>query len=236
MMGPHRVLAVVPARGGSKGLPRKNLRTVAGRSLVALAVDAARGSRFVDEVVVSSDDDDILAEAARAGAGQVRRPAELALDDTPGVAPLLHVADQRPDCGVLVLLQPTSPLRRAEDVDGCLALMEQHGAPACIAVARQKHHPIWLFLRGADGGLAPVLDVSDRPDRRQAVPPVYAPNGAVYCARRDWLLAGRSLVTPETLGYVMPPERSVDVDTELDLQLAECLHRLRTGGFTEPSP
>lgn len=229
MMGANTVLAVVPARGGSKGLPGKNLRTVAGRTLVAHAVAAARGSRFVDEVVVSSDDDAILAEAARLGAGQVRRPAELARDDTPGVAPLLHVARSRPECGVLVLLQPTSPLRRPADIDGCLELMERQGAPACISVSQMKHHPMWMFLRADDGGLAPVLEVADRPDRRQAVPPVYAPNGAVYCARRDWLLEGGTLVTRETLGYVMPPERSVDIDTAFDLRLAQCLLELEAG-------
>jgi len=229
VIGTDTVLAVVPARGGSKGLPGKNLRTVGGQSLVAHAVAAARASRCVDEVVVSSDDERILAEAARLGACPVRRPAELARDDTPGVAPLLHLAGSRPDCGVLVLLQPTSPLRLAADIDGCLELMEKYRAPACISVAQVKHHPMWMFLRDDDGGLAPVLDVADRPDRRQAVPPVYAPNGAVYCARRDWLLKTGTLVTRETLGYVMPTERSVDIDTELDLRLAECLLALRAG-------
>jgi CMP-N,N'-diacetyllegionaminic acid synthase len=229
VIGTGRVLAVIPARGGSKGLPRKNLRCVGDKTLIEHAIAAARASRCVDEVVVSSDDQEILAAAERAGAVAVKRPASLAADDTPGVAPLLHVAEQMPGFDVVVLLQPTSPLRVAEDIDGCLELMAGQDAPACISVVQVKHHPMWNFTLGADASLTPILAVADRPDRRQAVPAVYAPNGAVYAARRTWLLEGGALVTGETLGWAMPAERSVDVDTEFDLQVADCLYRLRAG-------
>lgn len=215
------VLALVPARGGSKGLPGKNLAEVAGRSLVRRAVDVARAVPAVDEVVVSSDAEAILAEGRRAGATALERPAELATDDAPSDAVVRHVLAQRPAAEVLVLLQPTSPLRTAEDVRACLDALGD--APSAVTVAPLDHPAEWLFGLGDGARLEPVLGWDRRVARRQDARPTYALNGAVYVARAEHLRGGGRLVEPGTVAVPMPRERSVDVDDHIGLALARLL-------------
>lgn len=215
------VLALVPARGGSKGLPGKNLAEVAGRSLVRRAVDVARAVPAVDDVVVSSDAEAILAEGRRAGATALRRPAELATDDATTDAVVRHVLAQRPAVTVLVLLQPTSPLRTAEDLSACLDALGS--APSAVTVAPLEHPAEWLFRLHEGGVLDPLLGWERMVARRQEAGPAYALNGAVYVARADHLRAGGRLVGPGTVAVPMPPGRSVDVDDSIGLALARLL-------------
>jgi N-acylneuraminate cytidylyltransferase len=219
-----KVLAVVTARAGSKGLPRKNLRELGGKPLIAWTIAAGRACRYVDRLVVSTDDREI-ADVARSCGAEVpfMRPAELAMDDTPGVAPVLHCLGALPGYAWVVLLQPTSPLRPATDIDACLELCERSSAPACVSVVAPSHSPFHTFRVGAEGRLEPLLGWERSSDRRQDLPQAYALNGAVYVARSDWLARTRSFVSPETVAYVMPPERSIDIDTAGDLTLAEAV-------------
>lgn len=223
------MLAIVPARGGSRGVPGKNLARVGGRSLVEWAVRAALESRHAPRVIVSTDDPATAAEGRRVGAEvPFMRPSELAGDDTPGIAPVLHAVRwlqegeaYRPEW--VVLLQPTSPLRRAEDVDGALDLAMSRGADAVVSVAEAASHPYWTQALDDDGRLRPFV-VPDPPvSRRQDLPPAYALNGAVYVIRREVLLARETLVPPGTRGHVMPAERSLDVDTAWELHLANLI-------------
>jgi len=213
-------VALVPARGGSRGLPGKNLAEVGGRSLVARAVDVALAVPAIDRVAVSSDDDAILAEGARAGAEAVRRRGELAADDTPTAAVVADFLAASPDTAVLVLLQPTSPLRAPADVTACLRALD--GAPAAATVAPAAHPAEWLFRRSPAGRLEPLLGWDGLVCRRQDAAATYALNGAVYAADAAWLRGGGPLLGPRTAAVVMPPERSVDVDDAVGLALA-CL-------------
>ncbi len=227
MINGERVLAVVPARGGSRGIPRKNLVLVGGKSLLAWTADAARGSHVVDRAVLSSEDDEILEAGRVAGLDTpFVRPAVLARDDTPGVDPVLHALDaleaQGDHYGWVVLLQPTSPLRIAADIDAAAAFCAD-GAPAAVSVTAADKSPWWMFHMAPHARLEPLFDPASRPSRRQDAPPVYVLNGAVYVARVDWLRRTRSFLTEETAGYVMPRERSVDVDEPADLHVVEAL-------------
>lgn len=217
------VLGLIPARGGSKGVPRKNIRLVAGRPLLAWTIDAARASRYLDRLVLSTDDREIAAAAMAAGCEvPFLRPSDLARDDTPGIDPVLHALGQLPAFDIVVLLQPTSPLRLATDIDCCIERMLVATAPASISVRRAIDHPYWTYRCDAHGVLVPYSsDPAGEIHRRQDLPAAFVANGAVYVARVSWLLANRSFHTDETVGYEMPAERSLDIDTPDDLALAE---------------
>ncbi len=217
---PITTLAIIPARGGSKGLPGKNLAVVGGRSLVARAVDAARDARGVNAVLVSSDDEGLLEEGRRAGARGVLRPEHLARDHSSTLAVVLHHLSAEPGVGRVVVLQPTSPLRTGQDVERCLAALDAGAASAATVV---DGHPVeWVFEMDRTGRLEPVRGWP-LPRRRQEAAPVVELNGAVYAATSEHLRAGGALVGPGTVGVVMPRERSVDVDSAVDLELARLL-------------
>lgn len=222
-----KILALIPARGGSKGIPRKNIKPIAGKPLIAWAIEAALCSRVLDAVVVSTEDEEI-ADVARQWGAQVpfRRPAELAQDDTPGIDPVLHALEQLPDFDAVLLLQPTSPLRTTEDIDACIGLAQGRQAASVVSVSEPGKHPYWMYRLGTDQRLQTLINVPPI-SRRQDLPPVYAVNGALYYTRADWLRRHHAFVTAETVAYVMPPERSVDTDTLLDWKLAEMLLKER---------
>jgi len=219
------VLAVIPARGGSKGIPRKNIREVGGKPLIAWTILEAKKSRYLDRVIVSSEDPEIIAMAQQWG-GEVPfiRPRELARDDTPGIAPVIHALETLPEnYDYVVLLQPTSPLRQARDIDDCLETCLDHEAPACVSVTETDKSPYWMYHLDAAHRLIPWLPQERIMATRQELPRTFALNGAVYVARTSLLKQHHTFLTAETIGYVMPKERSVDVDTEFDLTIAECL-------------
>ncbi|OIR06747.1 N-acylneuraminate cytidylyltransferase [mine drainage metagenome] len=222
MIAGKTVLAIIPARGGSKGVPRKNIIQLAGKPLIAWTIEEAKKSRYIDRLILSSDDEEIIG-VARAWGCEVPfvRPAELSLDDTPGIAPVLHTLEAISGFNYVVLLQPTSPLREAEDIDGCLELCDASAAPACVSVTEPSHHPHWTFSLDADNRLHPLFEAYA--GRRQNLPRVYAINGAVYAAAVPQLLRARDFMMPATVAFVMPEHRSIDIDTQNDLALADCL-------------
>ncbi len=226
------VLALIPARGGSKGIPRKNVREIAGKPLIAWTIEAAGAAAGVDAVVVSTEDDEIAAVSLACGADvPFMRPAVLAADETPGIDPVLHALDMLPSYDAVLLLQPTSPLRTTADIEGILALAAETGAPAMVSVCESRDHPNWMYDLDTGGRLEPLFTGQGAP-RRQDLPPIYSLNGAMYFARTEWLRDRRSFVGPGTLGYPMPAERSVDIDSPLDWRIAEMLLGLmpsRTG-------
>lgn len=225
MIQGKRVLGLIPARGGSKGLPRKNVLPLAGKPLIAWTVEAALAATSLDRVVLSTDDDEIASVAKAHGCDvPFRRPARLAQDDTPGIGPVLHALDRLPGYDLVVLLQPTSPLRTASDIDGAVQLCASHQWGFCVSVTEAGKRPEWMVTLGEGGVMAPVLD-GPALLRRQDAPPVYALNGAVYVGEAEAVRRERGFVTAETVAYVMPPERSADVDTALDLAWCEFLLR-----------
>lgn len=216
-------LGLIPARGGSKGIPRKNVKLLAGKPLLVWTVEAALRSGVLDAVVVSTDDEEIAEVARNAGAAvPFMRPSEFAQDDTPGLYPVLHALDQLPHYDSVLLLQPTSPLRSTDDINGCVELATRLGAPSVVSVAEPDRHPYWMYRLTAGQTLQPLID-QPAVLRRQDLPTVYSANGALYCVQSDWLRQRRSFITSETVGYVMPAARSIDLDTPMDWKLAELL-------------
>jgi CMP-N,N'-diacetyllegionaminic acid synthase len=225
MIGGKSVLAVITARGGSKGLPGKNILPLAGRPLIGWTIEAARNSRFVDRLILSSDDEGIISVARSLGCEvPFVRDAELATDTATSIDVVLDAIGRCPGHDWVVLLQPTSPLRTAADIDGTLTRCFEAGAPACVSVAPVEQSPYWMYSMRADGVLAPVV-VAPPVERRQDLPRAYALNGAVYTADCRWLAQTRSFVTPQTVGYEMPAGRSIDIDDRSDLVSAENILR-----------
>ena len=228
-----RTLGLIPARGGSKGVPRKNLRPLAGRPLLWYTAVAARAATRLTRTILSTDDPEIAA-LGRAYGIEVpfARPAELARDDSPTLPVAQHAmrwmeaeAGERFDA--LCLLQPTNPLRRAEEIDACIALLETSGADAVATVlpVPPEHNPHWVYFRAADGSLRLSTGEATPIPRRQALPPAFHREGSVYVVRRDVLLDGNSFYGARFLGYEVSAERSVNIDTLDDWQRAEALLR-----------
>lgn len=233
MIGGQSVLGLIPARGGSKGVPRKNLRTVGGKPLIAWTVAAARRAKTVDRVILSSDDAEI-AEVARAYDCDIpfMRPAELATDDAAMLDVVRHaIRSLEETYDYVVLLQPTSPLRTAGDIDAAVELCHSARAPACVSVCEPEKSPFWNYYRCDGAALFPILPEPEKnAARRQELPPTYVLNGAIYVARSDWILDRRGFVGEGTLGYVMPRERSIDIDREMDIVIVEALLSAREHG------
>ena len=209
------VLGLIPARGGSKGIPRKNLAPVGGKPLLAWTVEAARAASELTRTVVSTDDDEI---AAAAGIEVLRRPAELAADETPMAAVVGHAIDElAPD--VVVLLQPTSPLRRGEHIDEAVRQLLESGADAVVSVVEVPHvYRPESLMDVVDGRAVSRGAVETRHEK----PLVYARNGpAVLVLRADKL--HDDLYDGDCRAYVMDERDSLDVDTPFDLELADLL-------------
>lgn len=219
------MLALIPARGGSKGFPGKNIAELAGRPLIAHTIAAAKAADSVHRVVVSTDDEQIGAAARAAGAElPFVRPPELATDEASTADVIRHAAEAEglgPEDS-LVLLQPTSPLRTAGDIDEAVALFEARHADAVISVTAHEHPLAWAQLLNEDGLLLPHPSLAAE-GRRQDLTVTYRPNGAIYVIRLKNFLRYGQIRGPRTYGYAMPAERSVDVDTPFDLRLAACL-------------
>ena len=221
MINNARILAIIPARGGSKGVSRKNLRLFQGKSLLAHTVEAARGSCYIDRVIVSSEDAEIIAEAMRVGADvPFIRPMELAQDHTPGIDPILHAMSQLEPYDYVMLLQVTSPLRTTQDIDACIEHCLKMNAPACVSVVKVDKHPYWMVTMNNQSQLQ-KFHSGDIPARRQDLPNVYTLNGAIYISKTNWLLQNKTFLSEETLGFEMPKERSLDIDQESDFWILE---------------
>ncbi len=225
MISDKKILAIIPARGGSKGIPRKNIIDVAGKPLIAWTIEAAKKSKYIDRLVLSSEDDEIIRIAIQWGCEvPLKRPDFLAEDDTPGIDPVLHMLSVLPEFDYIVLLQPTSPLRRTEDIDGCIEQCITKRANCCVSVTEPDKSPFWMYYINSEGVLEPVVSSDNEVAvRRQDLPVIYALNGAVYVARCEWLLTNKSFLTKETIAYPMSKEHSIDIDSWRDLQLAKLI-------------
>lgn len=222
-----KLLGLIPARGGSKGIPRKNIKLMAGKPLIAWTIEAALKSSRLASIVVSTDDQEI-SDVARSHGAEVpfMRPSVLAQDDTPGVDPVLHALEALPEFDAVLLMQPTSPLRTVDDIEGCIQFAERTEAGCVVSVAQPTQHPYWMYRIDADQHLRPFV-AAEHVTSRQELPPIYIANGALYFARREWLQSRRTFIAADTFGYVMPAERSVDLDSPLDWKLVELLLKER---------
>jgi CMP-N,N'-diacetyllegionaminic acid synthase len=222
-------VALIPARGGSRGLPRKNIRPFEGRPLIAWSIAHALGAPSVSRVVVSTDDPEIAAIAREYGAEvPFMRPPALATDDARSIDVVLHALDRLEEDGIvdtLIVLQPTSPLRTTDDVEGALGRLRSLRADAIVSVT-EVGFPLELAnTLPADGCMSAFLRPGIQDLRRQDLPTWYRLNGALYAGRPDSIRERRGFYGPRTYAWVMPPERSVDVDHARDLDLAAFHHR-----------
>lgn len=214
-----KVLALIPARGGSKGLPRKNVVETGGHPLIAWTISAAKKSKYVSDVIVSTDDEEIKSVSLKYGAKvPFLRPAELSSDTAKSIDVALHALHfcQNEAYDLLVFLQPTSPLRTADDIDDAIEQMVAKGAASCVSICEVQQSPYLMYTVGADGSLSSLLPAT-KWTRRQDFPTVYALNGAVYVSLCQRLLSEKSFFDDATVGYIMPLKRSVDIDTADDL-------------------
>jgi CMP-N,N'-diacetyllegionaminic acid synthase len=219
-LNPKRVLTLITARGGSKGLPRKNILLVGGKPLIAWTILAALDSIAGDNVILSSDDDEIM-EIAKTWGCKVpfRRPKEFASDTSSSIDVVFHALDQFPGYDYIVLLQPTSPLRTAADIDAAFDLMLSTGAPSCISVCETDQSPYLMYRIIDQSKVESLLPGGVSASRRQDLKPVYIVNGAIYIARVDWLRKSKNFVEEGSVAYVMPRERSLDIDDADDFDV-----------------
>lgn len=224
MIDGRTVLAVVPARGGSKGIPKKNVKLIAGKPLIAWTIEAALKSKYIDRVIVSTDCEEIATVAREHGADvPFMRPSELAQDETPGVAVVAHATQTVGDANIVVLLQPTSPLRASSDIDASIELFSRSGDAPVVSVTEARESPQWMFTISA-GRLERAADASKpMPSTRQELPTYFTLNGAIYISTDERIIKQESYLTPETVPFEMPIERSVDIDDPFDFFVAEKL-------------
>lgn len=218
----HKILAIIPARGGSKGVPRKNIRELAGKPLIAWTINEAKKSNYITQTILTSEDPEIIEVAKQYGCEvPFVRPLALAQDDTPGIDPVLHAIEQCPGFDYVVLLQPTSPLRTVEDIDGCIEKALQYQADFCVSVTEPEKSPYWMYQINDNEVMEPLLELDNLPSRRQKLQKVYALNGAVYVAKIEKLKEKKTFLPPKTLAFIMEKEHSIDIDTEWDFNICE---------------
>src|SRR5258707_5950810 len=223
-------LCTICARGGARGVPGKNLRELAGKPLIAYSLEQARRSGLFGLIAVSSDAEPILETARRFGADiLVRRPAELATDSAPKLPAVRHCLETvERETGrrfpVLVDLQPTSPLRLPEDIAGAVRLLEERGVSNVITGAAARCSPYFSLVELDARGVARLSKTPPQPiERRQDAPRCYDMNGSIYAWRRDAFLRDCAIFYEDTLLFEMPAERSIDIDTDLDFDIASMI-------------
>lgn len=223
-------LGLIPARGGSKGIPGKNVRPLFGKPLIAYTIEAAARARCISRIVVSTDDPAVAQTASVWGAeAPFIRPAELGLDTTP-MLPVMQHAVRSLEAGgsyydLICLLQPTSPMRTPDDIDACIDLLQDTGADTVISVlpVPDRHNPHWVFEPDGAGGLRLSTGEATPIPRRQDLPPAWHREGSIYVVRRDVLMDRNTLYGSKIAGYVMDAARSVNIDEPADWDAAVSL-------------
>ncbi|HOQ43458.1 MAG TPA: acylneuraminate cytidylyltransferase family protein [Smithellaceae bacterium] len=223
-----KIVAVITARGGSKAIPGKNIKPFAGKPLIAWTIEVAQACGELDRVIVSTDDEKIAAVSRQWGAEvPFLRPAELSKDDSSHISVILHALNWLEATGYypdyVMLLQPTSPFRTVADLKRAIRMAEEYKAKAVVSVRETHHHP-YLCKRLMDNGiLADFVSTEIGYLRRQDLPKAYALNGAIYLNKPDSLLKDQTFLPEGTFAYVMPEERSIDVDTPWDWYIGELI-------------
>lgn len=224
-----KIITIIPARGGSKRLPGKNIKPLNGKPMIAYAIRAALEAKGVDRVIVSTDDKEIAAIAKKYGAEvPFLRPTELATDTATTVSVLQHTVNwlkesEKYDTDTVVLIQPTSPLVLSEDIDQAIEKLQATDANSCLSVCEIKERPEWMY-EFVNGKVKPYLALEMREIRSQDLKKLYRINGAVYAIKKDFLMKNSRVIDDKNMeAIIMPPERSVDIDELADFLLAEVL-------------
>lgn len=222
-------ICIICARGGSKGLPGKNIRPLAGKPLIAYSIEHAQKSELFEEIVVSSDDSAILSVSAEYGAYNIIRPAELATDEAGVIPAIIHALrtfeeNESKIFDTIVLLQATSPIREIDDIKRAVKLLEENSTPSVVSVTNTKHSPYYNLLEeDIAGNISLSKSLPESIVRRQDSPTCYAINGSIYVWKRNALLQEQKTLFPNTKMYLMPEIRSIDIDTIWDFKFAELI-------------
>ncbi|MBT6047213.1 MAG: acylneuraminate cytidylyltransferase family protein [Candidatus Scalindua sp.] len=224
----NKILALIPARLESKGLYQKNIRILAGKPLVSWTIEQARLSQYIDDVIVSTESEEISEICQEYGAKvPFLRPKELAQDDTDMIDVIQHVLkslqNQNQYYDILVLLQPTSPLRLSIDIDKSIDMFSSRNVKAIVSVCEADHRDYWRNTLPEDGCMKGFIKKGDVDTHRQQIPMYYRFNGALYVADFEYLDNQKGFFGEMTYSYIMPQIRSVDIDTEFDFAFAEFL-------------
>jgi CMP-N,N'-diacetyllegionaminic acid synthase len=213
-------LAIIPARGGSKRLPRKNVLDLCGKPLIAYSIEAGLKSKYVDKVLVTSDDDEILTISKEYGAAAINRPEYLANDTATTFDAIKHTIENIDKYDYIVLLQPTSPLRNAKHIDEAIEFLEEKNADAVVSVCEMDHSPLWSNTLPKDGSMKKFLRDEILNKRSQDLETYYRLNGAIYICKTDKLLENKGFFLKEKIyAYKMDRESSIDIDEEIDFLL-----------------
>lgn len=232
MVDKQTVVGIIPARGGSKGVPSKNIKMLAGKPLIAWTVGSALRAKTLHRTIVSTDDEKIADISRKYGADvPFIRPKKLARDSTPTLPVLQHAVkylEETEDCccEIIVTLQPTSPLRDESDIDNAVTKLIETNADSVVSVCEAEHSPYWMKKLKKDK-VYPFIKTKKEYSGRQALPKVYRLNGAIYVTRRNVLMKDRNILGKDTRALVMPLEKSIDIDTPLDFKLAGLLIKER---------
>lgn len=223
-----RVLGLVPARGGSKGVPRKNIRRLCGKPLLAFTAEAALRATRLTRVVLSTDDAEIAEIGKRSGLDvPFMRPPDLARDTTPTLPVIQHTLSKLREAGenfdAVCLLQPTNPLRRAEDIDNCIKLLIDSEADSVVSVlpVPPEYNPTWVYFPNGDGLIKLSNGAKEPISRRQDLPAAFHRDGTVYVTRKKVILEENSLYGSKIRAYEMNPLYSANIDTEEDWRAVE---------------
>lgn len=224
MINGKKILALIPARGGSKGVPRKNVKILGGKPLIAWTIEAANQSKYIDRVILSSEDEEIIEVAKKWGCDvPFIRPKKLSQDDTPSMEVILHAIEQVKGYDYVVLLQPTSPFRTTEDIDKCIEKCIENNQKSCVSIVEVSENPYWMYTVTENEVLNPLIDNYGKYYQRQKLPKTYILNGAVYVASIEWLKQSKSFLSKNTISVEMTKEKSIDIDTMLDFKVASLL-------------
>ena len=214
-------LAIIPARGGSKRLPRKNLLDLCDKPLIIWSIEAGLASQYIDKVVVTSDDNEILEISEKFGANTIKRPNELATDISTTFDAIKHVIENTEKYDYIVLLQPTSPLRNSKHIDEAIELLESKNADAVISVCEMDHSPLWSNTLPEDGSMRHFLRDEILNKRSQDLEKYYRLNGAIYICQTDKLLENKGFFLKNNVfSYIMDKICSIDIDDEFDFLVA----------------
>lgn len=217
-------LAIIPARGGSKRLPRKNVLNFKGKPLIAWSIEAGLNSQYIDKVVITSDDNEIIDISQKFGAETIKRPDEFASDTATTYDAIKHTIDNLEKYDYVVLLQPTSPLRNENHINEAIELLEVKNADAVVSVCEMDHSPLWSNILPEDGNMNKFLRDEALNKRSQDLDKYYRLNGAIYICETDRLLENRGFFLKDNIfAYVMDRKSSIDIDEEIDFKMANLL-------------
>ena len=226
MLNNKTFLAIIPARGGSKRLPRKNVLDLNGKPLIVWSINAAKKSQYIDEIIVTSDDEEILKIAHSNNIKTIKRPDELASDTTTTFDAIKHTIENTEHYDFIILLQPTSPLRNEKHIDESLEYLISKSADAIVSVCKTEHSPLWCNTLPDDRSMNNFINKDIKNSRSQNLQPYYRLNGALYICKTEKLLQNESfMVNDKIFAYLMDKSLSVDVDDDIDFALAEILFR-----------